>query len=159
MDTFSMVRGIQARRIAAQAEAERDCAVTAPPLLPLVDARPVRGVVTLQPRPLLRSTDRPMSALLVVNRSTLLVQTLQKPYRDLLELQLQGLAAHVEPNYDNMFLIAVKQRDASAIDSNGIVVALRSCSLRDQWLQALVTARVDVTGCWQPSAHMTLLVE
>jgi hypothetical protein len=85
MDTFSMVRGIQARRIAAQAEAERDCAVTAPPLLPLVDARPVRGVVTLQARPLLRSTDRPMSVLLVVNRSMLVVQTLQKPYRDLLD--------------------------------------------------------------------------
>jgi hypothetical protein len=159
MDTFSMVRGIQARRIAAQAEAERDCAVTAPPLLPLVDARPVRGVVTLQARPLLRSTDRPMSVLLVVNRSMLVVQTLQKPYRDLLELQLQDLTAHVEPNHDNMFLITVKskQRDASAIDSNGIVVALRSCSLRDQWLQALVTARVDVTGCWQPSADMTAI--
>ena len=90
MDTFSMVRGIQARRIAAQAEAERDCAATSPPVLPLVDARPVRGVVTLQARPLLRSTDRPMSVLLVVNRSTLVVQTLQKPYRDLLELQLQS---------------------------------------------------------------------
>ena len=149
--------GVRARRIAAQAEAERDCAATSPPVLPLVDARPVRGVVTLQARPLLRSTDRPMSVLLVVNRSTLVVQTLQKPYRDLLELQLQNLTAHVEPNHDNMFLIAVKQRDDSAIDSNGIVVALRNCSLRDQWLQALVTARVDVTGCWQPSAHMTAM--
>jgi hypothetical protein len=155
MEHYSSVRGIRARRIAAQAEADRDYACTAPPEQRLVDDRPVRGVVTLQPRPLLRSTDRPMSALLVVNRSTLLVQTLQKPYRDLLELQLQGLAAHVEPNYDNMFLIAVKQRDASAIDSNGIVVALRDCSLRNQWLQALVTARVDVTGCWQPSADKT----
>ena len=73
--------------------------------------------------------------------------------------KLQDLTAHVEPNHDNMFLIAVKskQRDASAIDSNGIVVALRSCSLRDQWLQALVIARVDVTGCWQPSADMTAI--
>ena len=142
-----MVRGIQARRIAAQAEAERDCAVTAPPLLPLVDARPVRGVVTLQARPLLRSTDRPMSVLLVVNRSMLVVQTLQKPYRDLcdnlLELQLQDLTAHVEPNHDNMFLITVKskQRDAIAIDSNGIVVELHNCSRSEQLMQALVTAR------------------
>ena len=153
MEHYSSVRGIRARRIVAQAEVERDYASTASPQQRLVDARPVRGVVTLQPRPLLRSTDRPMSVLLVVNQSTLLVQTLQKPYRDLLELQLQGLAAHVEPNYDNMFLIVVKQRDASA--SNGIVVALRDCSLRNQWLQALVTARVEVTGCWQPSADKT----
>jgi len=55
-----------------------------------------------------------------------------------------------------MFLIATKQRDASAIDSGGIVVALRNCSLRDQWLQALVTSRVDVTVCWQPSADKSL---
>ena len=59
-------------------------------------------------------------------RPALVVQTLQKPYRDLLELQLQDLTAHVEPNHDNMFLIATKQRDASAIDSGGIVVALRN---------------------------------
>ena len=91
-------------------------------------------------------------------RPALVVQTLQKPYRDLLELQLQNLTAHVEPNHDNMFLITVKskQRDAIAIDSNGIVVALRNCSLRDQWLQALVTSRVDVTVCWQPSADKSL---
>ena len=89
-------------------------------------------------------------------RPALVVQTLQKPYRDLLELQLQDLTAHVEPNHDNMFLIATKQRDASAIDSGGIVVALRNCSLRDQWLQALVTSRVDVTVCWQPSADKSL---
>ncbi len=150
MEHCSSARGIRAGRISSQAEEER-YASTAPPEQRLVETRPVRGVVTLQPRPLLRSTDRPMSVLLVVNRSTLLVQTLHKPYQDLFELQLQGLAVHVEPNHDNMFLIAVKQKDTSATDSDNIVVALRDCSLRDQWLQALVTAGVNVTGCWTPA--------
>ena len=150
MDHCISARGIRADSIFSQAEQERDYASTAPPEQRLVETRPVRGVVTLQPRPLLRSTDRPMSVLLVVNRSTLLVQCLQKPYRDLLELQLQGLAVHVEPNRDNMFLIAVKQENASVIDCDNIVVALRDCSMRDQWLQALVTAGVDVKG-WTPA--------
>ena len=82
--------------------------------------------------------------LLVVSRGTLLVQTLQKPYRQLLELPLGDVAARVVPGHANMFRVTTigSNPDAAA------VVVLSDCSLRDRWLQALVTAgaRVDLAG-------------
>ena len=106
------------------------------------DGRPVRGIVTIQAHPSHAAGAK--SVLLVVSRGTLLVQTLQKPYRQLLELPLGDVAARVVPGHANMFRVTTigSNPDAAA------VVVLSDCSLRDRWLQALVTAgaRVDVAG-------------
>jgi hypothetical protein len=90
----------------------------------------------------------------------LIIEELRQPYTLLLELPLQHVAAQAVSRHDNKFHIAVKipggeQRDAtSTISSSGIVVGLRDCSLRDQWLQALVAAGVKVPG-WQPAVDTT----
>ena len=66
--------------------------------------------------------------------------------------------AKAVPGRENMFHIAacppgVEQRDSSTVGTEGIVVVLHNCSLRDRWLQALEAAgmRVDATG-WHPAA-------
>ena len=107
------------------------------------DGRPVRGIVTIQTH--LSHTAKAKSVLLVVSRGTLSVQTLQKPYRRLLELPLGDVAAAVVPGHEEMFRVTMVD---SHPDKAGMVVVLRDCSLRDRWLQALATAggHVDVAG-------------
>ena len=122
---------------------------------PQVDTRPVRGVATLQTRPSVTGPGKPMRVLLVASRDAFSVQTLEKPYRRLLETPLRQLVAQAVPDHDNMFRIWIYGlRDAG---DEGIVAVLRDCLLRDQWLQALVTAgaRVDVAG-WHPEAGTTM---
>jgi hypothetical protein len=132
-----------------------------PPALPehaKVDDCPVRGVVNLQARPSPMANERPRSALLIVSKGSLTVEELCQPYTRLLELPLQHVAAQALPGRETMFHIATcppgdEQRDPSTVGTEGIVVVLRDCSLRDRWLQALVDAgtRVDATG-WHPAA-------
>ena len=123
-----------------------------------VDDRPVRAVVTLQACPSPMANERPRSALLIVSKGSLMVEELCQPYSRLLELPLQHVAAQAVPGRENMFHIAacppgVEQRDSSTVGTEGIVVVLHNCSLRDRWLQALEAAgmRVDATG-WHPAA-------
>jgi hypothetical protein len=132
-----------------------------PPALPehaKVDDRPVRGVVTLQARPSPMANERPRSALLIVTKGSLMVEELCQPYTRLLELPLEHVAAQAVPGRETMFHIAAcppgaEQRDPSTVGTEGIIVVLRDCSLRDRWLQALEAAgtRVDATG-WHPAA-------
>jgi hypothetical protein len=172
-----MARGIRARQAAAAEElaaAQRDGASArntardshrrtsapqgrAPQDQPRVDDRPVRGVVTLQARVSLTAADKPTPMLLIASRGTLVVQTLAKPYRAIIEIPLGDVATAVVPGHDNMFRIWLHAVPEEQDD--GIVVVLRDCSLRDQWLQALVTAgaRVDVTS-WHPPVGTTALV-
>jgi hypothetical protein len=175
---LAMARSIRARQAAAAAERDgasaRDTtsesdsrkqsepAKTKPPEQPRMadlcaespsDGRPVRGVATIQAH--LSRTAEAKSVLLVVSRGTLLVQTLQKPYRQLMELPLGDVAAKVVPGHENMFLVTII---GSHPDAAGLVVVLRDRSLRDRWLQALATAggHVDVAGsCLTASAGET----
>ncbi len=178
---LAMARSIRARQAAAAAERDgasardttRDStparesgvacpAKTTPPEQPrmaylctesLPDGRPVRGVATIQARP--SYTAKAKSVLLVVSRGTLSVQTLQKPYRQLLELPLGDVAANVVPGHENMFSVTII---GSHPDAAGVFVALRDRSLRDSWLQALATAggHVDVAGsCLTANADVT----
>ena len=161
-DYLAMARGIRARQAAAaqeQAAAQRDGAPArdsqrrtsapqerAPQDQPRVDDRPVRGVVTLQAHLSLTAADRPKRMLLIASRETLVVQTLEKPYRALTKIPIGDMVAGVVPGHDNMFRIWLHASPEEQDD--GVVVVVRDCSLRDQWLQALVTAgaRVDVAG-------------
>lgn len=178
---LAMARGVRARQAAAAADlaaAQRDGAPTrdtardpardshrrtsapperAPQDQPRVDDRPVRGVVTLQAHLSLTAADRPTPMLLIASRETLVVQTLEKPYRVLMEIPLGDIAAEVVPGHDNMFRIWLHAVPEEQDD--GVVVVLRDCSLRDQWLQALVTAgaRVDVMS-WHPPVGTTALM-
>ena len=163
---LAMARSIRARQAAAAAERDgasaRDTtsdsrkssalATTTPPEQHRTadlcaesppDGRPVRGIVTIQRH--LSHTANAKSVLLVVSRGTLSVQTLQKPYRHLLELPLGDVAATVVTGHENMFRVTMVD---SHPDEAGMVVVLRDCSLRDRWLQALATAggHVDVAG-------------
>ena len=104
------------------------------------------------------ASERPRSALLIVSKGSLMVEELCKPYTRLLEMPLQHVAAQALPGRENMFHIAAcppgaQQRDPSTVGTEGIVVVLRDCSLRDRWLDALEAAgtRVDATG-WHPTA-------
>ena len=126
-------------------------------------AQPVRGVVTIQarPSPTVNESLRSRSVLLrISSEGLLIVEELRQPYTLLLELPLQHVAAQAVPGHDNKFHIGVKtpggeQRDVtSTISLSGIVVGLRDCSLRDQWLQVLVVAGVEVPG-WQPEVDTT----
>jgi hypothetical protein len=168
---LAMARGIRARQAAAaqeQAAAQRDGAPArdsqrrtsapqerAPQDQPRVDDRPVRGVVTLQAHLSLTAADRPKRMLLIASRETLVVQTLEKPYRALTKIPIGDMAAGVVPGHDNMFRIWLHASPEEQ-DDGVVVVVVRDCSLRDQWLQALVTAgaRVDVTS-WHPPVGTT----
>ena len=123
-----------------------------------VDARPVRGIVTVQALP--SPTEDAVSVLLVCSRGTLVAQTLQKPYRKLLEIPLDDVAAKVMPGRENVFHVTLVDFEHKDSDPGvaGIFVVLRDCSLRDQWLEALATsgARVDVAGaCLTASTDST----
>jgi len=113
---------------------------------PRIDDRPVRGVATIQALPSHAAGAK--SVLLVVRRGTLSMQTLQKPYRQLLELPLGDVAARVVPGHENMFRVTIIGSNPDAAGLLSMVVVLSDCSLRDRWLQALVTAgaRVDLAG-------------
>jgi len=140
------------------------CAQTRPPEQSQVhvDSRPVRGVVTVQAFP--SPTAGAISVLLVVSRGTLVLQTLQKPYKKLLEMPLDDVAAKVVPGLETMLhvtdsgsIVDGEDRDSDP-GVEGIFVVLRDCSLRDQWLKALATcgARVDVAGaCLTESTDAT----
>ena len=138
-----------------------ETALLPPPAIPEhaeVDGRPVRGVVTLQARPSPMANERPRSALLIASKGSLMVEELRQPYTRLLELPLEHVATQAVPGHDTMFHIAAcppgaEQRDLSTIGTEGIVVVLRDCSLRDRWLDALEAAgtRVNATG-WHPAA-------
>ena len=152
-------RAATATGVCANARAGSDATARPAPLEqaeePQVDTRPVRGVATLQTCPSVTGRGKPMRVLLVASRDTFLVQTLERPHRHLLQTPLRQLVAQAVPDHDNMFRIWIYGlRDAG---DEGIVVVLRDCLLRDQWLQALVTAgaRVDVAG-WHPEAGTTL---
>ena len=80
------------------------------------------GIVTIQRH--LSHTANAKSVLLVVSRGTLSVQTLQKPYRRLLELPLGDVAAAVVPGHENMFRVTMVD---SHPDKAGMVVVLRDC--------------------------------
>jgi hypothetical protein len=125
-----------------------ETALLPPPAIPEhaeVDGRPVRGVVALQAHPSPRANERPRSALLIASKGSLMVEELRQPYTRLLELPLQHVATQAVPGRDTMFHIAAcppgtEQRDLSTIGTEGIVVVLRDCSLRDRWLEALEAA-------------------
>lgn len=109
--------------------------------------RSVRGVVTLQAHPLLKSSALAVS--LIASKSSLMVRELSEPHLDLVQVPLWHLIVQMVPDYDNMFHILIDAEEDAA--NQGIFVVLRDRLLRDSWLHALSAVEVRIKG-WHPSA-------
>jgi hypothetical protein len=109
--------------------------------------RSVRGVVTLQAHPLLKSSALDVS--LIASKNSLMVRELSEPHLDLVQVPLWHLIVQMVRDYDNMFHILIDAEEDAA--NQGIFVVLRDRLLRDSWLHALSAVDVRIKG-WHPSA-------
>ena len=120
------------------------CAQTA---APVVDTRPVRGVIELQAHPTKESKATGESVLLIAGKGMLKVQEMHGSFPDILKLPLGELLVKLVPGFDCGFVITVVY---SADDAEEVYAALPNSRMRNKWLEALTSLGARVEGEWEP---------
>ena len=134
----------QRQQSAASPTKAPPCAQTA---APVVDTRPVRGVIELQAHPTKESKATGESVLLIAGKGTLKVQEMHGSFPDILKLPLGELLVKLVPGFDCGFVITVVY---SADDAEEVYAALPNSRMRNKWLEALTSLGARVEGEWEP---------
>ena len=134
----------QRQQSAASPTKAPPCAQTA---APVVDTRPVRGVIELQAHPTKESKATGESVLLIAGKGMLKVQEMHGSFPDILKLPLGELLVKLVPGFDCGFVITVFY---SNDDAEEVYAALPNSRMRNKWLEALTSLGARVEGEWEP---------